>query len=366
MSLRKIAFLKILKMKEKDNGMIDVEVSREAAEATERIRRHIESLPEEKRPKVCIKCITYNHGEFIRETLDGFLMQQTDFPFVAIVHDDASTDNTADIVREYAERYPDIIFPIFETENQYRKPGGPLTKIMQDAIDATGAPYVAMCEGDDYWTSPHKLQLQADFLDTHPDYVMVTHNYSTLIQDNGEIKAGIDYPRKDYDLSTYIECERWIYQPLTIMYRSTAMEIDKLMQYRDRRDLIFIYHILTHGKGHYFNQELGTYRVHQGGVWSGIVSSQLETLTREYKGRRCIYDVEKSAEAACLLIWPIVVLNYSRSFLLKNTKVFRGAVMPYFKHFGIEELSKVLYRRFCLNKFGHEEFAKSVAANVKG
>lgn len=123
-------------------------------------------------PLVCIRCITFNHEPYIRDALEGFVMQKTDFPFVAIVHDDASTDKTADIIREYADKYPEIIKPIFEKENQYSKPGSPLEKIMQEAIEATGAKYVAMCEGDDYWTDPFKLQKQVDFLESHPDYSM--------------------------------------------------------------------------------------------------------------------------------------------------------------------------------------------------
>ena len=92
--------------------------------------------------KVAIKCLVYNHEPYLRDCLEGFVMQQTDFPFVAIVHDDASTDHSADIIREYAAKYPDIIHPIYETENQYSKKGS-LTKIMNDAIEATGAPYIA-------------------------------------------------------------------------------------------------------------------------------------------------------------------------------------------------------------------------------
>lgn len=122
------------------------------------------------KPLVVIRCITYNHEPYIKDALEGFLMQKTDFPFVAIVHDDASTDNTAGIVREYAEKYPDIIFPIFETKNQYSKRDGSLGEIMKTAQDATGAKYIAFCEGDDYWTDPLKLQKQVDFLESHPDY----------------------------------------------------------------------------------------------------------------------------------------------------------------------------------------------------
>lgn len=124
------------------------------------------------KPLVAIRCITYNHEPYIRDALEGFVMQKTDFPFVAIVHDDASTDGTAKIIREYAEKYPDIIKPIYETENQYSKHDGSLGRIMNEACNATGAEYIAMCEGDDYWTDPLKLQKQVDFLESHPDYGM--------------------------------------------------------------------------------------------------------------------------------------------------------------------------------------------------
>lgn len=132
-------------------------------------------------PLVAIKCLVFNHEPYLRECLDGFVMQQTDFPFVAIVHDDASTDRSADIIREYAERYPGIICPIYETENQYSK--GTLGRVMDAAVDATDAKYIALCEGDDYWTAPHKLQKQVDFLESHPDYGFVGTRYK-ILQDN--------------------------------------------------------------------------------------------------------------------------------------------------------------------------------------
>ena len=141
---------------------------------------YIADISKQKQPLVAIRCITYNHGSYIRDALDGFVMQQTDFSFVAIVHDDASTDNTAAIIREYASRYPDIILPIYETENQYSKHDGSLRRIMNNACAATGAKYIALCEGDDYWTDPLKLQKQVDFLESHPDYSLCFHNANAL------------------------------------------------------------------------------------------------------------------------------------------------------------------------------------------
>ena len=128
---------------------------------------------------VAIKCLVYNHEPYLRDCLEGFVMQQTNFPFVAIVHDDSSTDSSAAIIREYEAKYPNIIKPIYETENQYSKRDGSLGRIMNAAVDATGAKYVAMCEGDDYWTDPLKLQKQVDFLESHIDYGLV-HTYRKI------------------------------------------------------------------------------------------------------------------------------------------------------------------------------------------
>ena len=133
------------------------------------------AISKEEQPlMVTIRCITYNHEPYIRQCLEGFVMQKTNFRFEAIVHDDASTDGTAAIIREYAEKYPDIIKPIYETENQYSKRDGSLRRIM-DAH--THGKYVAMCEGDDYWIDPLKLQKQVDFLEDNPEYGMVHTNF---------------------------------------------------------------------------------------------------------------------------------------------------------------------------------------------
>lgn len=132
---------------------------------------------------VAIDCITYNHELYIRDCLEGFVMQKTNFKFVAIVHDDASTDGTATIIKEYAEKYPDIIKPILETENQYSKKDGSLQRIMSNAIEATGAKYVAMCEGDDYWIDPYKLQKQVDFMEANEQYSLCFTNSNVKYDD---------------------------------------------------------------------------------------------------------------------------------------------------------------------------------------
>lgn len=119
---------------------------------------------------VSVNCIAYNQKIFIKDCLEGFVMQKTTFRFEAIVHDDASTDGTADIIKEYAKEYPEVIKPILEKENQWSKNNGSLEKIMQEAC--TGK-YIAFCEGDDYWIDPYKLQKEVDYLEAHPDCSLV-------------------------------------------------------------------------------------------------------------------------------------------------------------------------------------------------
>lgn len=119
---------------------------------------------------VNVRCFAYNQEKYIRKCLEGFIMQKTTFKFKVVVHDDASTDNTATIIKEFADKYPTIIVPIFETENQYSKRDGSLGRIMRE--QTLDAKYIAFCEADDYWTDPYKLQKQVDFLEANPEYGM--------------------------------------------------------------------------------------------------------------------------------------------------------------------------------------------------
>lgn len=137
-------------------------------------------------PLVSVCCITYNHEPYIRDAIEGFLMQETDFPFEVIIHDDASTDRTAEIVREYAEQYPQIIKPIFQTENQYSKGVGVSATYVWPRAQGE---YIALCEGDDYWIKNDKLQKQIDYLQAHEECSMCLHTAEKLSPDKS-IKLG--------------------------------------------------------------------------------------------------------------------------------------------------------------------------------
>lgn len=169
----------------------------------------------EKRIKVSVFCATFNHEKYIRNALDGFVMQKTDFAFEVLVHDDASTDNTASIVREYQEKYPDIIKPIYQTENQYSKG----IKISRDILAPIAkGEYFAWCEGDDYWTDPYKLQKQVDFLDGNPDYSGCGHK----VQVN-YLKTGTVGVKPDITVDTDFSVEDIISWSAPKVHTSTLM-----------------------------------------------------------------------------------------------------------------------------------------------
>jgi len=144
-------------------------------------------------PRLSVVCITYNAAQYIRAALDGFLMQKTDFPFEVLVHDDASTDGTAEIIREYAEKRPDVVRAVFQKENQWSKGVAVAPKFLWPLIRGE---YVAMCEGDDYWTDPLKLQKQVDWLDAHPDSSVCFHPVVVHFED-GSRKDSVYPSRKD-------------------------------------------------------------------------------------------------------------------------------------------------------------------------
>jgi glycosyltransferase involved in cell wall biosynthesis len=227
-------------------------------------------------PLVAIQCLVYNHEPYLRDCLEGFVMQQTNFPFVAIVHDDASTDGSAAIIREYEGKYPNIIKPIYEIENQYSKRDGSVGRIMDEAIDATGAKYVAMCEGDDYWTDPLKLQKQVDFMEENPEYVLCCHRYKIYNQNDGTwsddyVKNMFELAPNGFSFTNKENLSHWATKTMTLLFRRAAM--DKMPTrkiFRYWRDVHLNYYLLKEGPGYCFPFVGAVARRHSGGVFSSI------------------------------------------------------------------------------------------------
>lgn len=282
---------------------------------------------------VAIHCLVYNHEPYLRDCLEGFVMQQTNFPFVAIVHDDASTDASAAIIREYEEKYPDIIKPIYEAENQYSKPDGSLGRIMNEAIAATGAKYVAMCEGDDYWTDPLKLQKQVDFLEEHSDYSMCFHRCKTLMVDTGEMRNEFLVRDLPYESSIYQLAQGNYIHTLSVVYR----KYNDIFSKRNALgpcmpgDYVLWMLLAEHGKIWKFEEFMGVYR-YGCGIWTAehnYIKQQMKTLETFSK----LYVVLSDAKAKDILYRQILNIEQvvSTEFghiirdyrIIKNSKAYR-------------------------------------------
>lgn len=258
---------------------------------------------------VAIHCLVYNHEPYLCDCFEGFVMQKTNFRFVAIVHEDCSTDHSADIIREYAAKYPDIFRPIYETENQYSKPDGSLGRIMSAAIDATGAKYIAMCEGDDYWTDPYKLQKQVDFLECHLDYVACFHNARIF---NGTAYYLFNSLNESHFPTTEdIITRKWFIPTASLLYRNILTEQD----YPEWRkniisgDYLLELLLAKEGKFYYMDDVMSVYRKEGQGI-STIMNANMPKM---YDG--LIYLLVHMKEwygGACAEAFDKSIANYQR------------------------------------------------------
>lgn len=245
------------------------------------------------KPNVSVITLTYNQADYIRECIEGILMQKTDFPIELIIHDDASTDGTSDIIKEYAEKYPDIIKPIIQKENQYSQKKS-FYPILGKCIDKASGKYIAFCEGDDYWTDPQKLQKQVEFLESHPDIVYTCHRYLTQYDKDEQKEL---FPNKfldkyknavgfEFDLQ-YVFKYDWVTKTLTAVFRADKLKNDNLRDSSFYCDTHRVYHLLSQGNGYCFNFVGGVYRKQAGGIWSQ--EKTLKKLHTEVKKWEDIY-----------------------------------------------------------------------------
>lgn len=229
-------------------------------------------------PLVVIKCITYNHEPYIRQCLEGFVMQQTNFKFVAVVVDDASTDRNAEIIKEFEEKYPEIIKPVYLKENHYSqgKSKEPFFKVWEDQVK-----YIALCEGDDYWTDPLKLQKQVDFLEANEEYSGTFHKAKIIYQNKD--REGYTFPQLSSSTFEFTDCIKgWFIPTASILYRKKP-EILNMNNYIQNKtfvlsgDRLLVASISYYGKFYSFDEVMSIYRKHSGGM---SATSHLITINR--------------------------------------------------------------------------------------
>lgn len=223
--------------------------------------------------KVSVCCVTFNHVNYIRDALDGFLSQQTDFCVEILVHDDASTDGTSEVIAEYAQRYPGVIKSIIQTENQYSQ-GVNVLGVLRESAQGE---YLAYCEGDDYWQDPEKLLQQARYLDAHPEIVMVGQS-TQRIRVDGVIIAEKAHKRKWYRSVYNLNADMSSYQLKTLysmvptcckMFRNLKLTFPGNSHQTPYGDAIKQSMLGQYGNYHFINDlKPAVYRVHAQGIWS--------------------------------------------------------------------------------------------------
>ena len=229
---------------------------------------------------VSVCCTTYNHEKYVRDALEGFVDQETDFLYEVIVHDDASTDGTVEIIREYAEKYPDIIKPIYQEENQYSKQ---VNIYAQYIYPNTKGKYIALCEGDDYWIDKHKLQIQVDFMEKHTGFSACVHNTCFLDTRSGEERIFYGTEEKELGiLDTIYEGGQSFHTSSLLFYREYALEQPEFYHFTTKmKDYPMAIYLSYSGKIKYFPQVMSVYRVLTEGSWSMAyldLGRQIESL----------------------------------------------------------------------------------------
>ena len=218
---------------------------------------------------VTVCCTTYNHERYVSEAIESFLMQETDFPFEIIVHDDASTDGTAKIIREYEEKYPRLIRTIIQSENQYSKAGLINPRFV---FPRARGKYLALCEGDDYWTDPLKLQKQVTFLEENPDYV-ITYSDFQPFDETGIIDYDDAGARRDLT-ATELKRATPIFT-LTSCFRNVIDDVPSDLMSARYGDMVIWSLLGHHGKGKYLaDVKPSAYRVHDRGLHSAKDDNQ--------------------------------------------------------------------------------------------
>lgn len=240
----------------------------------------ISPSPSAARPRVSVALTAYNHQTYIRECLESVLTQAVDFPYEVIIGDDCSIDSTRSIIQEYQARYPEIIKLHFPAVNQGHV-GNPL---FVQIIRMARGQYIATLDGDDYWTSPTKLQQQVDFMDKRPDYTCSFHN--VVIRDErkiGDIKLSTRFrgdAKSDYSVKEILA--RPMIPTSAAMFRREVIEL--LPSWLENAHIAdWVIHVLCAQQGRvgYFDSVLSVYRWHSGGVWTRLVRAEKHAMLSE-------------------------------------------------------------------------------------
>ncbi len=245
---------------------------------------------------VTIQCVTYNQEVYIRQCLEGLISQKTDFHFQILVHDDASTDGTAQIIRQYEQQYPQLIKGIYEEENLYSRGG--FQAIMKVLSENSQGKYVAYCEGDDFWTDSYKLQKQVDVMEAH-QAVLCTHQVRSVREDGEKterllpkISESFVKDTKEFIpfLFSYGNSSCFVFQACSFLMKRDLMEFPggrpQFMELCDVGDVPVVLYLGANGTVAYLAEEMACYRLASKSSWSKSMRHDRKRVLR-HEERMC-------------------------------------------------------------------------------
>ena len=308
---------------------------------------------------VSIQCMTYNHASYIEDAMNGFCMQQTPFPYVAIIVDDASTDGEPEVILRYLDGNFDMVEAReWETDDAHyiyarhkdnincyfavillkynfysiKKNKKPLFAEFEKTVK-----YIALCEGDDYWTDPLKLQKQYDILEAHPECAFCVHDYTEYLQNALKFRNHhfpipfLKEPGVVLDMDYYLSGP-FFTKYLTAMYRKSAMISSKFLKYDILIDMAMFFALFTQGKAFLMTDVMGCYRMHDGGVYSG---KDRQPLLRDFFSN--IYSIcrEERSRNSQKFVYNFVA-PYALSELISQKGIFVKNCFQYLGIYGIK------------------------------
>jgi len=303
-------------------------------------------------PMISICCTAYNHEKYIAEAIESLLMQKTSYPFEILVHDDASTDNTAKVIKKYEKDFPELIKPIYQTENQYSKNNH--VGYFFNTLRAKGK-YMAICEGDDYWTDPLKLQKQVDYLEANPQCSLCTHAARRIARDK-KVVGYIKHGNNDQNFTTVDVIRHGgggLFATNSMVYpRKLVQNMPDFYHHSPVGDFPLMLYLSLQGDMHYMAQCMSDYRVATENSWTSRLNADKNNVGEhigkigimldefnEYTGRRYEAEIRKcmlNREFTWLLsIFAIEKIklekykeNYESLSIKQKMRLYLGAYLP--------------------------------------
>lgn len=265
-------------------------------------------------PLLSVCLITYNHEKYVRQALEGILMQKVNFPIEVIIADDCSTDSTREIILEYKEKYPELIKLIFQKKNVGA------AKNWKDLISSPAGKYIAYFEGDDYWINPLKLQKQVDFLEANESYSICFHNVKRVDEIGKDLKQRL---ANNYDVEKIFTIEDLakvnFIHTVSVVLKKNLERIPEWINYSPAGD--YPLHLInaTYGLIKYFPEEMAAYRVGSG-IWSSqteidqIINTMfvVKLMSSQFKNRKQVTEnLENQNRGLLLKLESIILKNNS-------------------------------------------------------